>query len=521
MKQKALGIALFIVLVGGLVVGVLWVLKPTFFKNKLTKTSDASNVSETIRMGGDDYYGYFFLTAQETRSQLAAQGMQVNYVDDGGNYADRLKKFADDEYDAIVLPVKEYLQHGKAHGYPGVITMGIAESRGADGLTVLTNRVPSATVKALNNPNLKFVYTDASPSEFLVDFTVADFGLNQLRASSHWRVPVGSCKEVFERLKRGEGDVFVLWEPYLSEALRLPNVQYVWGSDKAAGYIIDVVVFRRDYVDKKHEQVLNFLKAYFRSLDTYESDQGRLIQEVEENLSSRGFDKSIAPSIVKKIDWFDLRENLEQQFAIPATPGAPARDGIVNTIIACRNAMIRMGRIQSDPLPEGNPLFIINSSFLKELASTGVAPVSVGGSQITEFLPLTDGQWKQLQEVGSLRLEQITFQRGTNYLDDFGKTKVDELAQLLANNYPGYRILVRGHTAPGDDESDNLRLSTERAEVVKQRLIAVHAINENRVYASGVGSSMPPPSDPTIPPRERMMRLARVEFVLLEKDFPL
>src|SRR5262249_12915507 len=149
------------------------------------------------------------------------------------------KKFAAREYDAIVLPVNSYLLHGRAYQYPGVIVASISESRGADGIAAFADRLPTGKINDLNDASLRIVYTAESPSAFLLDLTIADFDLDQLRDSTKWQVELNGSRDVYERAAKGQGDVFVLWEPDLSRALKLPGIRYVWGSDKFSGYIID------------------------------------------------------------------------------------------------------------------------------------------------------------------------------------------------------------------------------------------------------------------------------------------
>jgi hypothetical protein len=167
------------------------------------------------------------------RRDAARRGIAVAFQDDGGAYADRLRKFANHEYDAIVLPVNSYLQHGAAHKFPGVIVAAIAESKGADGIIGFADKFPTGNIKELNNPTLKAVYTADSPSAFLLDLTIAGFDLFHLASSSAWRVEVGGVSEVLARARRHEGDLFVLWEPELSRALHeIPELKYIWGSEK-------------------------------------------------------------------------------------------------------------------------------------------------------------------------------------------------------------------------------------------------------------------------------------------------
>ena len=76
---------------------------------------------------------------------------------------------------------------------------------------------------------------------------------------------------------------------------------------------------------------------------------------------------------------------------------------------------------------------------------------------------------------------------------------------------------MRGHTGAGDEE-ENKKLSFSRAQVVVQYLIAVHAIDPDRLHAEGKSASQPPPRKPGESERAYRYRLPRVEFVLLEEN---
>ena len=237
-NKRATLAAVLIVLLGGLVVFAAKFLWPyatqKYEAYKQAVTSD-SRVSITIRMGGDGYLGYWFITAPDTRRDAARRGIAIAFQDDGGAYAARLQKFANREYDAIVLPVNSYLQHGATHKFPGVIVAAIAESKGADGIVGFADKFPTGNIRDLNNPALKIVYTADSPSSFLLDLTLVGFDLFHLTSTNAWRVEVSGARDALERARRHEGDLFVLWEPELSRALQeVPELKYFWGSDKGA-----------------------------------------------------------------------------------------------------------------------------------------------------------------------------------------------------------------------------------------------------------------------------------------------
>jgi hypothetical protein len=515
-KRATLAAAL-IVLLGGLVVLAARFLWPyatqKYAAYKQAVTSD-SRVSTTIRMGGDGYLGYWFITAPDTRREMARRGIAIAFQDDGGAYAARLQKLANREYDAIVLPVNSYLQHGAVHRFPGVIVAAIAESKGADGVVGFADKFPTGNIRDLNNPAFKVVYTTDSPSAFLLDLTIVGFDLFHLTAPSAWRVEVDGARDVLERARRHEGDLFVLWEPELSRALHeVPELKYLWGSDKFSGYIKDVFVFHRDFVQRHEKALLDFFDVYFTVIRSYANDRTRLLTEMAQ---SAHLQREAMEHLLRKIEWYDLFENAGQQFGLATGADTTATDGLVKTIIACTDVLRRTGKLPRDPL-EGNPYLIINSSLLEKLVKSVPAMVGRQGGSPVDFTPLHDEAWQGLREIGTLRVEPITFQTGGELLDDTGKEQVDKIAALLINHYPGYRVAVRGHTGAGDEE-ENRKLSHSRAQVVVQYLIAVHAIDPDRLHAEGKGASQPPPRRPGESERAYRYRLPRVEFVLLEEN---
>lgn len=296
MKKSTIGFLLILV-IG--ILGILAVkfLKPLLFEKSQLSTSDAAGSLSTIRIGGDNYLGYWFITSPEMRKNAARKGLQLDFTDDGGAYAARLAAFEKGDYDCIVLPINSYLAHGANYKFPGVIVASISESKGADGIVAFTDRFPSGKINDLNNSGLKIVYTANSPSSFLLDLTIADFDLDKLQYSTNWQVKVAGSNEVLNKVKKGNGDVFVLWEPDLSKALKVDGVKYIWGSDRFSGYIIDVFVFNRDYVKNNPEKVRDFLAVYFQVLGIYSNNRQYMIKEMSKSADLK---KDIIEEMIKK-----------------------------------------------------------------------------------------------------------------------------------------------------------------------------------------------------------------------------
>src|SRR6202789_3441139 len=319
-----------------------------YLLEKSNVQSSDSKLSTTIRMGGDSYLGYFFINSPEMKRQAAKRGLAIDFTNDGGTYAQRLEKFNKGEYDCIVLPVNSYLQHGLKYNYPGVIVASIAESKGADAIVGFANKLPTGKIGDLNDATLKIVYTGESPSSFLLDLTIVDFDLFNLTRTDTWRQEVNGSADAYKKAKNHDGDVFVMWEPDVSRALRdVPGLKPIWGSDGFNGYIVDVFVFRRDYVTSHHDDLVSFFEAYFQTMKTYYSDHARMVDDMKQ---ATGLKQEEIEPMLKKIAWHDLHENASHEFGLNTGAGNNSVEGVVNTIIACTNVLVKTNRLKKDPL---------------------------------------------------------------------------------------------------------------------------------------------------------------------------
>jgi flagellar motor protein MotB len=527
-------LAILLFAVCTLIAGAWFAIKP-FFKEKLEtaerekrekferEITDAK-VKSTLTVAGDGYLGYFFATSKQTVKEAARQGLGIRWVDDGAAIADRVAKLKSGQYDIIAIPAAEYLLHGRAAGFPGVIVAGIASSNGGDGIVALKSKLPDGDVAGLNDSSLQWVYTGESPSEFLVDITVKDLDLFELRAADEnakggrggWRKPVSSSADVYTRAMNGQGDVFVMWEPDLSRSLQKnPNLTYVWGSDKFAGYIVDYFVVNKKTLATREKDVLAYFKAYFRSLDHYRRNSAELTTDMARWAD---LDRETVEAIVKgqKIDWLDLHDNFQQQFGI-AMEGSQLKpqEGVIDTILSCSDVLIETGRIAANDISD--PYRLVNSSVLESLKNTAPRELGQGEGGGIFFGPLDTEAWGKLKEVAKLQVRPIRFRNETEF-EVGGAEEADKLAKLLAVNYPNYRVIIRGHTG-GEDTPENRELSALRAEVVMKRLVLVHGFDEDRLLVQGVGSTQPPALRPGENPRSRgyRARVPRVEAILVER----
>jgi hypothetical protein len=125
---------------------------------------------------------------------------------------------------------------------------------------------------------------------------------------------------------------------------------------------------------------------------------------------------------------------------------------------------------QNNPLPNSNPLVLINSTFIENLFNKGIS-TTFGklDNKVTndefEFVPLAADRWEKLRQVGLLKQVPITFQSGTADLDLMGEGELEKAVSNL-KHYPKFRVYVKGHTGLRGDSKANKRIESDQKDLV-------------------------------------------------------
>ncbi len=110
-----------------------------------------------------------------------------------------------------------------------------------------------------------------------------------------------------------------------------------------------------------------------------------------------------------------------------------------------------------------------------------------------------------------VRLKYVTFETGSAKLSPLSRYELDRVVETL-KEYPHMKIEIAGHTDNTGDADANLKLSQQRAEVVRSYLLE-HGIEPERLTAKGYGSSRPQASNET---EEGRQENRRTEFKILD-----
>ncbi|PIE75067.1 MAG: hypothetical protein CSA18_01830 [Deltaproteobacteria bacterium] len=102
----------------------------------------------------------------------------------------------------------------------------------------------------------------------------------------------------------------------------------------------------------------------------------------------------------------------------------------------------------------------------------------------------------------------VQFQSGKTFITPASARILDELGAMLKKN-PVIKLEIQGHTDSSGRKSSNMKLSSKRADAVRDYLIEKCGIDSERLVSKGFGSSKPFTSNATVEGRKANRR---VEF---------
>jgi outer membrane protein OmpA-like peptidoglycan-associated protein len=492
--------------------------RPFVYKHLQKKMSDAKATKGKIVIAVDDWVGYFPFRSQRLKRDMLNQGYLVECQNDNADYKARMKNLADNSVNLAVCTVDAYVLNGAAENYPAPIVAVIDESKGGDAIVAYTDEV--ASLDALRgNVTKKIAFTPDSPSEHLIKVAGVDFDIPFLRTkSSSLKVPANGSDDALKKFKNHEVSVAVLWEPQVSKALAMKGVSKLLGSERTSHVIVDVLLANQQTLSSHPEIVGELLRTYFRTLKYYRDNPNDLEQELADEIH---VDTTSAHDMIKGVSWVSLADNARGWFGVEQAQAIGVRPerALADTIDGVVSILHQVGDISRNPIPDENPLMLMKSDFVADLYASAVKvgfktsnDQAVNGA--TQFTILSDSTWAALKDVGTLKVEPIKFQQGTDELTIDGKQIIDEIVERM-KRYPNFRIGVRGHTDIRGDADANRELSLARAQTVARYLEVTHGIDENRLHAEGLGGTKPLPRIAGESDRAYSYRLPRVEIVLL------
>ncbi|WP_144391767.1 phosphate ABC transporter substrate-binding/OmpA family protein [Pleionea sediminis] len=490
-------------------------LVPALEERETRQTSDAIASKGSIKIGVDNFIGYYPLCSKELSRRMRQKGYRLECIDDGADYKSRYESLADRKIDLAVGTIDSYVLNGQDENYPGAIIAVIDESKGVDAIMAWEDSVNSID-QLKDKENLKIAFTPDSPSHQLLKAISVHFDIGRLKNSDDWAVEANGSEDAREKLKKREVDVAVLWEPDVSRISKVSGIKKILGTETTKRLIVDILVAERKFIKNNEEAIATLLKEYYKTLQFYQRDQSAFIDDVE---SDTGLDKDTVIQMLAGIEWMSLQDNYLEWFGLEAVDGL-RNEGVIDSIESTVSILRDFGSVSSSPLPNRDPYTITNSSFVSKLYDSMMNSNGFGSKQKAvdiSFDSLSNSQWEKLREIGTLKVRPIVFSSGSDELTLEGKKEIDLAVESL-EHYPAYRLKIKGHTSTRGDEKQNMLLSQDRAESVLRYLTITHGIDENRVLAIGYGGTLPLKKQAGESFRAYQYRLPRVELVLVAEE---
>ncbi|MDO8424964.1 MAG: OmpA family protein [bacterium] len=499
-----LGIWIAIVGIGAL--AWVYVIQPRMSNQLVAATSSDSAYAHTLACAADGFSGYAFLRSPAMTKTLKDAGIKLDIRDDKADYAGRMQAMAKGDVDLAVFTIDSFIKAGVKLGYtryedfPGTIVLVVDQTVGGDAMVAYEEAVP--TMEALNHPEGRFMFTPDSPSEFLGRVAYATFSYPLV--PEQWYEEADGAADVLKKLKAADPKakrIYVLWEPYLSEALKIKGVKKLLGSDKCTDCIVDVLVFGRAFAAEHPELVEQVTRAYLSAAHSYQQTQDTLHALLIADAEAGGEKLSAyaAAAIADGIQWKRVRENYIH-FGLEEDPQGkikPLEDLVVYVV----GMLEKTGAFPKGTLT-GSPTALYFSGTMRALqasnyhpgkkaeiiADLGPGAADLEAARAAADLPaLDDAGWAKLAHVGSARVEPISFKRGTAEISEYSQADLDALAGNVSR-WSTYYVRIVGSSQAVGDAKANAALAAARATAVRDALVAA-GIAETRVRTASVAPS--------------------------------
>ena len=451
-------------------------------QNVIEQTSSQSRYDFRPRVMLDSFSGYSILRSKELESELQKRSIKLDFEHDEADYMARLKKLKSGETDMAAFTIDALIKTSAQMGeMPASIVAILDETRGADAILGYKNVFSS--VDDLNDPEVRFVLTPDSPSETLARVVMSQFNLSRL-ADVDPMERMGSADEVYLRYKNsrpGTKEVFVLWEPFVSQILSNEQIGKIISSAELLGYIVDVLVVNRDYLVKNREVVEDVVECYFTAAFQRRSTMKQLVLEDGKQLKKGNVIKQAltveqSGSLVDGIEWKGTQHNYGH-FGIDTSGSVQHIEKMIENIT---DVLISTGAIASDPT-NGRPNLLYYDAVLKSLYDRNFHPAGRAEIDDSIRLPkLSESEWNNLS-WGTLKDQKIDFQRGQPDLNLAGRDQLDKLIERLKTNR--FYIQIQGGATNRGDRATNLDFAAKRARNVADYLTQ-NGVDANRIQTT-------------------------------------
>ena len=276
--------------------------------------------AEPLRIRYSVWVGYGPLFLAKEKGYFKAENVDVQLVkmeDPKESY----QAMGAGRLDGVVSTVDTVIPHLRT-GAEFQYVLALDDSAGGDGI------VARKEIKSVRDLRGKRVAVQAgSVSQFFLNVLLRDAGLSEKDVQVVNMKP-GDAGAAFVA---GAVDAAVTWEPWLSNGKSAPHGHMLVDSSQTPGLITDVLVFRREVIEKRAREIQGVVDAWHKAVAYWEKNPGR----VEPDHGARG--RRVAPgpaALRRRADGREVLRPAGERAVLrdapesrPPLQGDPERDG--------------------------------------------------------------------------------------------------------------------------------------------------------------------------------------------------
>jgi NitT/TauT family transport system substrate-binding protein len=180
--------------------------------------------------------------------------------------------------------------------------LALDTSSGGDGIVAKKDIKSVADLKGRT-----VAYNPGSVSDFYLNYVLEQAGLtiDDVKGVSMKQDDAGAA------LVAGKVDAAVTWEPWLSKAKEAPDGQVLIDSSKNPGLIVDVLIFRKDVIEKRKADVQAVIKGWMQANDYYKSSKDDAVAIMAKSVGGWLEDPKVFAETLAGVQYYDEAGNKE------------------------------------------------------------------------------------------------------------------------------------------------------------------------------------------------------------------
>lgn len=200
-----------------------------------------------------------------------------------------------------------YLKTGKEFQY----VLALDDSAGGDGIVA---RKEIKSIKDLKGK--KVAVNEGSVSQFFLNVLLKEAGMTQ-KDLDVVNMKQGDAGAAFVAEKV---DAAVTWEPWLSKGKTAPHGQILVDSSKTPGLITDVLIFRRDVIEKRSKEIQGVVNAWNKAVAFWEKNQAEGNEIMAKGVGDWLKDPKVFAEVLSGVKFYNREANVKF-FGTPQKPG--------------------------------------------------------------------------------------------------------------------------------------------------------------------------------------------------------